>query len=480
MRLAWSSSNGQAPAAFKPAARSSTPKRRNSLADFFAPTDRLQRLRGGETYYQPASSDVSEIVLVGALQDLLAAGWAWSDLLKVSDGRIVWVNDETFLANPQTVWRTIRTLMAATQDSITVNDNAENWIGPYEQCWLTVSVSYQQTVACKETGIVGIYTTGGMDAASAKLSDLVLLLTIPDDDLQSISLAATSNAVGTTLSLSAQELQSILQNHKRLGRFSLQRFHIHAEQCKSLLQACGNNTTLSLEMCSFRDNAVALADCLRTNQAAPARLSLRWTKFEDTAWQAFCGALAVNTSLQSLHLIHCCRGLAQAAAFTDCLVENQGLVELRWRSGSLTHDAVFRQLCRALANHKTLEILEAFSNPIPWRPLSLPREMSRCQVLIETLLQENTLLQEIRLGFGHSTDSNRYYLRIIRGLLMRNRYSSKRLPALAAEQSTTTQLAVLGRALEAIHHDPDQVFLLLSGVWGIVLPNISSCSTMVE
>jgi hypothetical protein len=435
---------------------------KRNLTDFFAPTNRLQGLvQGGDEV--DVDCHFSEILLQGTMQDLLMAGWAWKDVLQVIDGRIVWIDDDTFLADRRSVGRMRSTNTAADDE----------WTGLYEQSWFSIGVLRRELSVATVRYNVGIYSVG-IDKAKAVLSAFMPFLALGDDDMDEIFVDASDLAgTGVDLPIQPVDLRSILEKQKGLRRFTLQRFSIQPDQCLSVFQHSSEDTTVCLEMCQLQDGGNIIVSCLRDNQT-PAKLSLRWTSLDDLAFEAFWDAVRANTSLRTLHLVHCCKNSGQINALAAALADNQGLLELRLVSGGLDN-AAFAALCRAVGTNATLEVLETRSCLAPWQSLPQSRQTARYQQMVE-MLQENTVLQEIRLDFQHGHDNNDgdQYLLAMKALLLRNRYWRKRFPALAAVHSSSTRLALVGRALYSVNPRPDELFMLLSGVLDYLLSNISS------
>jgi hypothetical protein len=433
-----------------------------NLADFFAPTHRFQGLhRDDET---DVDCRVSEVLLQGTIQDLLIAGWAWKDVLRVTDGRIVWIDSDTFLAERSSLGRTRSTHATA----------PEEWMGSYEECWFSLGVPHQELSGNLAVHNVGIYSVG-LDKAKATLSVLMQFLALEDGGVGEIVVDA-SGLTGRRVPfpIEAVDLRSILVKRERLRRFTLKRFILQPDQILTLLKYASKGTTVAFEMCDLEDGGRVLADCVRDNQN-PAALSLRWTSFDDHSFRMFCDAIRVNTSLRTLHLVHCCKNSVQINALTVALTDNQGLCELRLVSGGLADESVFRGLCRAVGRHATLEVLEMRSCVAPWQSLSLSRETARYKQLVE-MLQNNTVLQEIRFDFQQRNAHDDSSLLAMRALLLRNIYLRKRLPSLAAVYPSCTQLALVGRALYSVNHRPNELWMLLSGVMDFLLPNVASSS----
>jgi hypothetical protein len=434
-----------------------------NLADFFAPTHRFQGLQGDEE--ADVDCRVSEVLLQGTIQDLLQAGWAWKDVLRVTDGRIVWIDSDTFLADRSSLGRTRSTHATA----------PEEWMGSYEECWFSLGVPHQELSGNSAVHNVGIYSVG-LDKAKATLSALMQFLALEDGGVGEIVVDA-SGLTGRRVPFPIEpvDLCSILVKRKSLRRLTLNRFIVQTDQILTLFKYASNETTFAFEMCDLEDGGRVLADCVRDNQNLAA-LSLRWTSFDDHSFHIFCDAIRVNTSLRKLHLVHCCKNSVQINALTAALADNHGLCELRLVSGGLADKYAFTGLCRAVDRHATLEVLETRSCVAPWQSLSLSRETARYKQLVE-MLQKNTVLQEIRFDFQHRNAHDDANLRAIRALLLRNIYLRKRLPSLAAVYPSCTQLALVGRALHTVNHRPNEAWMLLSGVLDFLLPNVASASS---
>jgi hypothetical protein len=127
--------------------------------------------------------------------------------------------------------------------------------------------------------------------------------------------------------------------------------------------------------------------------------------------------------------------------------------------------------------HATLKVLVTRSCVRPWQSLPLSHETARYKQLVE-MLQSNTVLQEIRFDFQHrNAHDNSDSLLAMRALLLRNIYLRKRLPSLAAVYPSSTQLALVGRALHSANHRPNELWILLSGVLDFLLLNVASSSS---
>jgi hypothetical protein len=434
------------------------------LVDFFAPTHRFQGLHGDDDE-TVVDCRVSEVLLQGTIQDLLIAGWEWKDVLRVTDGRIVWIDSDTFLADRSSLGRTRSTHATA----------PEEWMGSYEECWFSLGVPHQELSGNSALRNVGIYSVG-LDKAKATLSALMQFMALEDGGVGEIVVNA-SGLTGTRVPfpVEAVDLRSILVKRKCLRRLTLKRFIVQPDQILTLLKYASEETTVAFEMCDLGDGGRVLAGCLRDNQN-PASLLLRWTSFDDRSFKIFCDAIRVNTTLRTLHLVHCCKNSVQIDALTVALADNQGLCEFRLVSGGLADESVFRGLCRAVGRHATLEVLETRSCVAPWQSLSLSRETARYKQLVE-MLQKNTVLQEIRFDFQHRNAHDDSNLLAMRALLLRNIYLRKRLPSLVAVYPSRTQLALVGRALNSVNHRPNEVWMLLSGVLDFLLPNVASSSS---
>jgi hypothetical protein len=433
-----------------------------NLADFFAPTHRFQGLQGDDE----ADDDcrVSELLLQGTIQDLILAGWAWKDVLRVIDGRIVWIDGNTFLADRRSLGRTRSSNTTAT----------EEWMGSYEECWFSLGVLHEELSGSTAMYNVGIYSVG-IDQAKVTLSALMQFLALEDGGVGEIVVEA-SGLTGTMalFPIEPVDLRSILMKNKHLRRLTMKRFTVQPDQSLALFKHASKETTVAFEMCDLQDGGSGLAECLRDNQN-PAALSLRWTYFDDHSFHMFCDAVRGNTSLRTLHLVHCCKNSVQINALTAALADNHGIRELRLVSGGLADENAFTGLCRAVGKHATLEVLETRSCVAPWQSLSLSRETARCQQIVE-MLQKNTVLQAIRLDFQHRNDHDDPHLLGMKALLLRNIYLRKRLPSLAAAYPSSIQLALVGRAMHSVNHRPNELWMLLSGVLDYLLPNVASSS----
>jgi hypothetical protein len=429
-----------------------------NLADFFAPTHRFQGLQGDDE----ADDDyrVSELLLQGTIHDLLMAGWAWKDVLQVIDGRIVWIDGDTFLADRRSLGRTRSTNTNAT----------EEWMERYEECWFSLGVLRRELSGNTVMYNVSIYSVG-IDQAKMTLAALMPFLAIEDGGVDEIVVDA-SGLTGPRVPLPIEpgDLGYILVKKKRLRRLTLKRFTVQTDQSLTLFKHASKETTVAFEMCDLQDGGSILAEYMRENQNLTA-LSLRWTSFDDHSFHRFCDALRGNTSLRTLHLVHCCKNSMQIDALTAALADNHGLHHLRLVSGGLTDEDVFTGLCQAVGRHATLEVLETRSCVSPWQSLSLSRNSARCQQIVE-MLQKNTILQEIRLDFQHDDP----HLLVMKALLLRNIYLRKRLPSLAAVYPSSIQLALVGRALHSANHRPNELWMMLSGVLDCLLPNVASSS----
>jgi hypothetical protein len=434
-----------------------------NLVDFFAPTHRFQGSQGDDE--ADVDCRVSELLLQGTIQDLLLVGWTWKDVLRVIDSRIVWIDNETFLADRRCLGRA-----RSTNTTVT-----EEWMGNYEECWFSLGVLCHELSGKTSMYNVGIYSVG-IDQAKETLLALIQFLALEDGGVGEILVDASGQAGRMVpFPIEPVDLRSILVKRRRLRRLTLKRFVVQPDQILTLFKHASKETTVAFEMCDLEDGGRVLADCVRDNQN-PAALSLRWASFDDHSFHIFCNAIRGNTSLRTLHLVHCCKNSVQINALTAALADNHGLRELRFVSGGLADEYAFTGLCRAVGRHATLEVLETRSCVAPWQSLSLSRETTRCQQLLE-MLQKNTVLQEIRFDFQHRNDPDDPNLLAMRALLLRNIYLRKRLPSLAAVYPSSTQLALVGRALHNVNHRPNELWLLLSGVLDFLLPNVASSSS---
>jgi hypothetical protein len=436
-----------------------------NLADFFAPTHRFQGLQGDDE--ADVDCRVSELFLQGTIQDLLLVGWTWKDVLRVIDGRIVWIDNETFLADR-------RCLVISRSTSTTVT---EEWMGSYEECWFSLGVLCHELSGNTAMNNLGIYSVG-IDQAKATLSALMQFLALEDGGVgvnEIVVDAAGPAGRRVPFPIEPVDLRSILVKRRCPRRLTLKRFVVQPDQILTLFKHASKATTVAFEMCDLEDGGRVLAECVRDNQN-PAALSLRWTSFDNHSFHIFCDAIRGNTTIRTLHLVHCCKSSAQINALTAALADNHGLRELRLVSGGLADEYAFTGLCRAVGRHATLEVLETRSCVAPWQSLSLSREAARCQQLVE-MLQNNTVLQEIRFDFQRRREHDDPNLLAMRALLLRNIYLRKRLPSLAAVYSSSTQLALVGRALHTVNHIPNELWMLLSGVLDFLLPNVASSSS---
>jgi hypothetical protein len=433
-----------------------------NLADFFAPTQRFQGSQGDDETDDECR--VSELLLQGTIQDLLMAGWAWKDVLRVIDGRIVWIDGDTFLADRRSLGRTRSANTTATEERM----------GSYEECWFSLGVLHQEFSSNTATYNVGIYSVG-IDEAKVTLTALMPFLALENDGVYEIVVDA-SGLTGTRVPLPIEPvaLRSILVKKEGLRQLTFKRFILQPEQSLAVLKHASKETTVAFEMCDLQDGGRVLVDCLRDNQS-PAALSLRWTSLDDHSFHIFCDVVRGNISLRTLHLVHSCKNNVQINALTAALAYNNGLRELRLVSGGLGDEDAFTGLCRVVGRHATLEVLEMRSCVSPWQSLSLSRKTARCQQIVE-MLQKNTVLQEIRLDFQHGNDHDDPRLLAMKALLLRNVYLRKRLPSLAAVYPSSIQLALVGRSLHSVTQRPNELWMLLSGVLDCLLPNVTSSS----
>jgi hypothetical protein len=249
-----------------------------NLADFFAPTHRFQGLQGDD---DEADGDcrVSELLLQGTIQDLLLVGWTWKDVLRVIDGRIVWIDNETFLAD--------RTCLGRTRS--TSNTTApEEWTDSYEECWFSLGVLRQELSGNTSMHNVGIYSVG-INQAKETLSALMQFLALEDGGVGVCEIVV--DASGRTgrrvpFPIEVVDLRSILVKRRRLMRLTLKRFVVQPDQILTLFKHASKETTVAFEMCDLEDGGRVLADCVRDNQN-PAALSLRWTSFDNHSFHIF-------------------------------------------------------------------------------------------------------------------------------------------------------------------------------------------------
>jgi hypothetical protein len=266
-----------------------------NLADFFAPSHRFQGLQGDDE----ADDDcrVSELLLQGTIHDLLMAGWAWKDFLRVIDGRIVWIDGDTFLSDRRSLGRT---------RSTTNTTATEEWMGSYEECWFSLGVLRQELSGNTVMYNVSIFSVG-IDQAKVTLAELMPFLVLEDCGVDEIVVDASGlTGSGKPLPIEPGDLHSILVKKKPPRRLTSKYFVIRPDQSLTLFKHTSKETTIAFEMCDLQDGGSVLADCVRDNQNLAA-LSLRWMSFDDDSFHRFCHAIRGNTSLRTHNLVHCCK-----------------------------------------------------------------------------------------------------------------------------------------------------------------------------
>jgi hypothetical protein len=383
------------------------------------------------------------------VQNILATGITWKDLLRFLPDKIVWMAPDVYICT----------------------EGFTTFLTDFPMVLLLAV----QNTSGQPNLCVHVSGSSPITAATAACDFMVRLLATSEDHEDVFLKGCPSNnlhAVPTPISgdaLSHFFHDSISRDNSNLRMVHFSGMALSEDQCLALatMPRCfhnNNDVEIRLSCCSLADDgrgaaAAAFIDCLRGDRGGP--VSLFRCKVRS---HILTNVLTGNSRVAGLKLGYydISDPILMSLLFGTVLSSNRGLVDLDLRCHSIS-DESWSILCHSLEQHPTLTSLD-LRDTRPTRQATeevmLEQKRKRTRAIAD-LLEQNTVLQTVHLS--EQERAGRIYVNLIQPRLEMNLYRAR---ALAIKDGTQNDRPfrekVLGRALHCVSSKPNlvQMFLL--------------------